>query len=436
MHRIKTFFVLFILFLSIVFSVHSHTPAFAQEIYPEWQRIESPRDRIFAVTQHQNRLFAASEDTGLWESSNGGLSWNRIFTTLFEMTFDASGFAQSRNTLWAGFRGGGVCRSDDGGRTWQTFNAGFQTQSFVGGIVQIGDTLFAAVENSFGLQAGGIYRTEIHKAAWTRIGTGIPTTVPEFSGLHKTEANVLIAASSNNGVRRGNIYVSEDFGRTWEDRRIADAFQVFSIQVVGTAIYAGTTNGLYRSDDDCKTWRKIGLQGKLVDRVSVQGTGSGGTIYASVDGEGLYVNDNGGNGFWFNMTKNLPIEDDFISALFMYNNRLFVGLSANNGLWSIPLTVVSVRDNAEISGVTISSIFPQPARDEASIIITTDRAVSLSVSLHDALGNTVLVMKSGERVSAGKHSISANLRSLSSGVYYFRVNASGRTATRALVRVP
>jgi hypothetical protein len=102
--RIKTFFVLLILFLSIIISVYFSTSVVAQEIYPEWRRVESPHDRIFAITQHQNRLFAASEDTGLWESSNGDQSWSRINTPLFEMTFDASSFAEGRNTLWSGFR--------------------------------------------------------------------------------------------------------------------------------------------------------------------------------------------------------------------------------------------------------------------------------------------------------------------------------------------
>lgn len=432
MHRIKTFFVLLIMFLSILFS----QSAFAQQTFAEWRMVESPRDRIFTITQHQNRLFAASEDTGLWESSNGGQTWYRINTTLFEMTFDASSFAQDRNTLWAGFRGGGVCRSNDGGRTWQAFNGGFQTQSFVGGIVQIGDTLFAAVENSFGLQPGGVYRTEIHKAEWVRFGTGMPTTVPEFSGLHKTATNVLIAPSSNNGIRRGNIYVSEDFGRTWQDRRIADAFQVFSLQVVGTVIYAGTSNGLYCSDDDCKTWRKIGLQGKQIDRVIVQGTGAGASIYAAVDGEGVFVNDNSGNGFWYALTKNLPLEEDFVSALYLHNNRLFASLSGERGLWSLSLTTVGVGGNAEIVGVHISTPFPQPTRQEASIAITTDRAVTMSVSLHDVVGNCLLVLKDREQMSAGKHTVSVNLQALPSGVYYFRVNAGGKTATQALVSAP
>ena len=436
MHKRPISFVLLALLLGGIFSNSLLSGAFAQEIYPEWRTVESPRDRIFAITQHQNRLFAASEDTGLWESSNGGQTWYRLGTTLFEMTFDATGFAQDRTTLWAGFRGGGVCRSNDGGRTWQTFNGGFQTQSFVGGIVQIGDTLFAAVENSFGLQPGGIYRTTIHKAEWVRFGTGVPTTVPEFSGLHKTATNVLIAPSSNNGVRRGNIYVSEDFGRTWHDRRIADAYQVFSVQVVGTVIYAGTSNGLYYSDDNCTTWRKIGLQGKQIDRVLVQGIGAGASIYAAVDGEGLFFNDNGGDGVWHSMTKNLPIEGDFISALYLHNNRLFVSLSANNGLWSLLLTTVNVRQEVEISGVNVSSPFPQPARDQASILIITDRASELFVSLHDALGNRVLSVKEGERVSAGKHLVSLNVQTLPSGVYYLHVSASGKTATKALVRVP
>ncbi len=427
MHRIKTFVVLLILFLSIIFSQHS---------FAQWRRVDAPQDRIFSIARHDNKLFAASEDTGVWMSDNGGQSWYRVNSSLYEMTFDVSGFAEGRNRLWAGFRGGGVCLSTDGGRTWQRFNEGFQTQAFVGGVVQIGDTLFAAVENAFGLQPSGVYRTSIHKAEWVRFGTGMPTTVPEFSGLHKTASNVLIAPSSNNGVRRGNIYVSEDFGRTWQDRRIADAFQVFSVHVVGNSIFAGTSNGIYFSDDNCKTWRNIGLKGKLIDRVIALGEGVNASMYAAVDGEGIFFGDSGEAGVWLSLTKNLPIEDDFVSAIYVHNNRLFASLSANGGLWSMPLTTVSVGRDAEIAGVSVSSPFPQPTRQETNIFITTDRTVEASVTLHDALGNVVLVIKDRERFSAGKHTVSANVQALPSGVYYCRVSIGGKSQTQAVVRVP
>jgi photosystem II stability/assembly factor-like uncharacterized protein len=427
MHRIKTFVVLLILFLSIIFSQHS---------FAQWRRVDAPQDRIFSIARHDNKLFAASEDTGVWASDNGGQSWYRVNSSLYEMTFDVSGFAEGRNRLWAGFRGGGVCLSTDGGRTWQRFNEGFQTQAFVGGVVQIGDTLFAAVENAFGLQPSGVYRTSVHKAEWVRFGTGMPTTVPEFSGLHKTASNVLIAPSSNNGVRRGNIYVSEDFGRTWQDRRIADAFQVFSVHIVGNSIFAGTSNGIYFSNDNCKTWRNIGLRGKLVDRVIALAEGANASMYAAVDGEGIFFGDSGEEGLWVSLTKNLPIEDDFVSAIYLHNNRLFASLSANNGLWSMPLTTVSVGRDAEISGVSISSPFPQPTRQETNISITTDRTVEASVTLHDALGNVVLVIKDRERFPAGKHTVTANVQTLPSGVYYCRVSVGGKSQTQAVVRVP
>ncbi|MCU0426970.1 MAG: T9SS type A sorting domain-containing protein [Candidatus Kapabacteria bacterium] len=427
MHRIKTFVVLLILFLSIIFS---------QLSFAQWRRVESPQDRIFSITQHSSKLFAASEDTGVWASDNGGQTWYRVNSSLYEMTFDVSGFAEGRNRLWAGFRGGGVCLSTDGGRTWQRFNEGFQTQAFVGGVVQIGDTLFAAVENAFGLQPSGVYRTSVHKAEWVRFGTGMPTTVPEFSGLHKTASNVLIAPSSNNGVRRGNIYVSEDFGRTWQDRRIADAFQVFSVHIVGNSVFAGTSNGIYFSNDNCKTWRNIGLQGKLVDRVIALAEGANASIYAAVDGEGIFFGDNGEWGIWYSLTKNLPIEDDFVSAIYVFNNHLFASLSAGRGLWSMPLTTVSVGREAEISGLNISSPFPQPTRQETNISITTDRTVEASVTLHDALGNVVLVIKDRERFPAGKHTVTANVQTLPSGVYYCRVSVGGKSQTQAVVRVP
>jgi hypothetical protein len=60
---------LLILFLSIIFSQHS---------FAQWRRVDAPQDRIFSIARHDNKLFAASEDTGVWMSDNGGQSWYRV----------------------------------------------------------------------------------------------------------------------------------------------------------------------------------------------------------------------------------------------------------------------------------------------------------------------------------------------------------------------
>ena len=57
-------------------------------INAQWQAVPSPADRVFAFVQSGNRIFAGSEDSGLWLSSNGGASFAIYPTVLPEMNFD------------------------------------------------------------------------------------------------------------------------------------------------------------------------------------------------------------------------------------------------------------------------------------------------------------------------------------------------------------
>lgn len=407
----------------------ANTSVIAQQVESErWRPVSSPADRVFTFAQHGNRLFAGTENTGLWVSSNGGQTWQIQQTGLFEMTYDFSSLLSNGNTLWAGIRGGGVCRSLDGGTTWQTFNDGFQTQSFVAGVQQIGDVLYAAVESNVGLQDGGIYTTSVSKANWVRRGTGIPTAIPEILSFKKTASNALIIASTNSGTRRGNIYVSTDLGKTWQDRRIADAQNVSSLEVAGDIIFAGTSNGVYISTTLGETWSKFGLQGKYVDVVTMVN----GVVCASVDGEGVYMSDSGN--WWLSLTENLPTSGDFVSALFVHNNKLLAALSATKGVWAFSFTTTSVNDSKNTSTVVLGQNYPNPTHGGTTTIpLSLQKSEAIRLVVVDALGRTVKNVLDNEVVQAGTHLLNIDLQGLPVGVYHYQLTTSTGILRKSLV---
>lgn len=94
----------------------------------QWQAVPSPADRVFAFVQSGARIFAGSENSGLWMSANGGASFAVYQTGLNEMNFDIRGFEVRQDTLWVALVGGGICRSTNAGTTWHAFNEGFETR--------------------------------------------------------------------------------------------------------------------------------------------------------------------------------------------------------------------------------------------------------------------------------------------------------------------
>ncbi len=82
--------------------------------------------------------------------------------------------------------------------------------------------------------------------------------------------------------------------------------------------------------------------------------------------------------------------------------------------------------------VAIGSVFPNPARSNAAIDISTLEAVQVSIIVNDLAGRRVLEIRH-ELSSAGKFSVAIPVSELKPGVYVCSLTAAGTTATRKLV---
>jgi hypothetical protein len=78
------------------------------------------------------------------------------------------------------------------------------------------------------------------------------------------------------------------------------------------------------------------------------------------------------------------------------------------------------------------SVSPNPTRGNASIAFSLPARGDVSLKLYDAQGRLVRTLVSGTR-EAGAHSVSLNGGSLSSGVYFYRLQSGSSTATKKLV---
>jgi len=100
------------------------------------------------------------------------------------------------------------------------------------------------------------------------------------------------------GTWGGKIYRSIDGGDTWV--RINNSMNVgyvWDLAVDGDIIYAGTEEGVYKSNDNGTSWSLVGLTGKDVRAFIIKDQ----SLYAGVWGQGVYVtNDKGENWVEFN----------------------------------------------------------------------------------------------------------------------------------------
>ncbi len=74
---------------------------------------------------------------------------------------------------------------------------------------------------------------------------------------------------------------------------------------------------------------------------------------------------------------------------------------------------------------------PNPASKQATITFSVPEQTRVRIDVFDVLGRRITTLTEGER-KAGQHETRLNVRSLSSGTYFYRMSAGGFSITRRL----
>lgn len=398
--------------------------------YAQWQKVPSPADRVFAFAQNGAGIFAGSENSGLWLSANGGASFAVYPTGLDEMNFDIRAFEARQDTLWAALVGGGVCRSTDAGMTWSAFNEGFETQAFAMGVKQLGDTVYAAIDYWDGLQASGVYKTSIKQANWKRTGTGFPEELRNVTSFAVTQGGAMLVGAALAGAR-GNVQVSVDHGNSWLNRRIANVADVYTLEAVADTVYAGTSNGIYVTKDFGTSWQPLSaqLQNTFVDDIWILNR----MLFAAIDQVGVMYSADGGV-TWSTITGNLAIDNDFVSALFVHDGKLFAGLSAARGVWSMPLPTTGVDEPNDVPRTAVlHQNHPNPFNPGTQITFALPQAEFVTLKVYNVLGKEVATILDHKKKAGGANSVWFDAAHLSSGYYFYRLTAGGFSETKRML---
>lgn len=152
--------------------------------------------RVLDFATQGSRVFAASEGgTGVLVSTNQGTTWS---PTACLPNGKVRCLAVSREALYAGLDAGGVRRSVDAGRSWQSLTNGLPVLAQVFALASVDGHVFA------GLYSQGLYTLAPGGTKWTRVGTVMPLVLA-------VGPDTLIA-----GHNPGGLHWSADRGVTWD----------------------------------------------------------------------------------------------------------------------------------------------------------------------------------------------------------------------------
>jgi len=207
-------------------------------------------------------------------------------------------------------------------------------------------------------------------------------------------------------------------------------------------LYAGLTNGVYKSTDNGATWSNMFSGMPSYTAVNVFSYYNG-NLYAGSAANGIFNTASNGAG-WKSLNQNFPkvynvyTPDSLytgINSFSFSSSNLFLG--TDSGVISRPIAEVvsndKVKQNAP-SNYSLEQNYPNPFNPETIISYSLPAGCYVSLKVFDLLGHEVAALVS-EYQGAGSHKIkfdTAN-RNLTSGVYFYLLTTPNYSAVKKLV---
>jgi len=384
----------------------------------QWMKTNSPEDRVFDFQQVGNYIYAGSENSGLFRSSDSGKSFMKISTGLPISSYDILDLEYNNGILWASLYGAAVIKSTDDGNSWTTFDSGFETQAMVLAVHAYGDSVFAAINYDIGLMPSGIYKSAISEPAWRRTSGYFPPNLNIGAFLIADDGTMYVGAAIAGS--KGSLYVSTNFGSDWQRKDIPGIQGVLSFTQSGDVVFAGAIGGIFSSSDTGKTWLPFGdFTTNLVfdDLLTTNGK-----IYAAVDPLGVAYS-RLTNPEWTVISGNLPNEDDYVSSLYQHEGKLFAALSSKNGIW-VNENILSEIDEPETPVVfRVKQNYPNPFNPSTQIAYSLAKESFVTLEVYNIQGEKVESVVNAIQ-NTGEYNVQFDGSNLASGIYIARLRAS------------
>lgn len=218
--------------------------------------------REYATDSTKVTMYAATEDDGVFRSTNNGVTWNAFNTGLDGIpgAKNVRTVFTSGTTVYAGTTAG-LFKSAGGGGFQPVAQGPEQdpknpkklnqaVQAVFSGVLP-GSPMLAAVAS------GGVYKSTDGGETWQKPapGNGMVAAETVWSLGSFKDNGALVYAATQSG-----IYISLDFGSSWtlsNDGITGQTMRAWADDKYPNIYYAGTTDGLFRSINAGITWNRI-----------------------------------------------------------------------------------------------------------------------------------------------------------------------------------
>ncbi|MFZ5948282.1 MAG: VPS10 domain-containing protein [Stygiobacter sp.] len=363
-----------------------------------------PQLTVNTIKVVNNAIFVGTPKGRIYKSTNNGTSWEKLNTGMDTLSYVMS-LESFGGEMFAGTNNSGLYISKDYGNSWQPFNSGI-VGKVVNCLYTSSTDLFASMNNKY------VYRYDQPNSTWK--GSG--------NGMLNNSINALVEAidGSGNKFLFAGLYssvtelaVSTDNGINWtaSDAGLPNV-PVYTLTAVGYNIFLGNDYGVYRSTDFGKKWEDA--------KTGLAQFGSY-TYYLTKGKTDLFVIQ--GGAVWkrpysdFNITS-VSNEAEIPDGFSLYQNYP----NPFNPSTTIKYSILNVMVSSSNHDVTLRQ--SRQSRDQSDNIVT--------LKVYDILGKEVATLVN-ERQSAGNYEVKFDGSNLSSGVYFYKLQAGEFSQTKKLL---
>lgn len=234
----------------------------------------------------------------------------------------------------------------------------------------------------------------------------------------------IFAGTSGNGV-----FLSSNNGSSWTavNNGLTSSL-VSSFALSGNNLFAGTGEGLFRSPNNGESWTATGLMVNSVWSLAVSGTNIFAGVYAW-DG-GVFLTTNNGTSW---SAASTGLKNTIVWSFAVSDTYLFAG-TEGGGVWRRPLSEMITSVDGPSSMIpdhfSLGQNYPNPFNPKTVISYRLSVNSKVGLSVYDILGRVVATLVDEEK-PAGAYTVTFDASKLSSGIYFYRLQARPTSGKQA-----